>query len=652
MINRLLSLALSFLLLPAVFAAGGPLPEKQAWKKKFPGNIKWYKLTDAGIVVVCTSDALYGIDPNTGGERWKKEDLKNLQEENYDPIEASPMIALVDRGLTPAHIVMDVYSGKVLVNSKEAGLYNVSKRFVDAELGGIFFFGVNKNGKPLMMLIDAATGEKRWEVEKIFEKATEQIVSAPYALNGEVFMLATTRGVYKINSRTGAVLWNAEMKNEAAVAAPQAKGGMFSSFNAFKNVNKAQTAMTTATNSRFFLLDKYSDRVFFYSQDHFTAFSLADGKELWTRLKLKSPVASIIYDSHGLLVATAENDDDEKKSKGLIGKLADKNKAKLMCLDYDSGRELWKDHLDIAGDVVFYRYADMNTLVLATANEKGKNRIDIVNLADGSTRTKNPFKVDGDIQDIRMVPQGLLYRTTEEMNILDLGSAKDAWSKSVKFKTGSMGVDRENYCYIYGDGKVYRFDNARGEYEVLLSGITFEGGERPSGAELRENGILFTSSQNMLLTDFNGNKIYQVYRKAPGKSAAAKVFFGALAAMAMASQANESFKSGYARGSGQYSAAEYHERNAANWGNIAGASFAEFNKRFKATVESANYVSILTRAVDSEEEGVGIVLISKRSGKEEGAVVLRDKKPDYQLDEISHLVFYRNSADELTAYRF
>lgn len=98
-----------------------------------------------------------------------------------------------------------------------------------------------------------------------------------------------------------------------------------------------------------------------------------------------------------------------------------------MCLDYNTGKELWKEHLGIDGSVVFYKYADMNTLCLATANEKGKNRIDVVNLNDGSTKSKKPFKVDGDILDIRLVPQGMLYRTTDELNILDLNTGKDAW---------------------------------------------------------------------------------------------------------------------------------------------------------------------------------------------------------------------------------
>lgn len=630
-----------------------PKKQNQAWKKNFAGGIKWYKVTDAGIVIVCTADALYGMDPLTGTERWKNTDLRNVQEDNYDPIDASPLIAIVDRGLTPPHIVLDVYTGKVLVNTKEAGLSQVQKRFADPDLQGIFFFGIGKTGKPIMMLIDANTGAKRWEVEKIFEKNTEQIVSAPYSLNKESFVIATTKGIYKVNTNTGEILWNSDMKNDAVtVQVAETKNP----FGAFKAMNKAAGANATATNATFFVLDKYPNTIYFYSQDNFTAFNIADGKEIWERVKLKSPVTDIIYDSHGLLVATAENGENEKKGKGLMGKLVkaatDGNKARLMCMDYATGKELWKDYLSIAGDVVYYKYADLNTLALATANEKGKNRIDIVNLADGTTKTKNPFKVSGDILDIRLLQQGLLYRTTDELNILDLNSAKDAWSKSIKFKNGNMGVDKGDDTFIFGDGKLYRFNNVKGDYDIIASDIDFDGGEAPGSAELMDNGLLFSSDQNMLLTDFEGKKVYSVYKKAPGKSLAGKILLGTLAVAGTSMNAAHSYNAGYASASGQSSAAEYHEKQASNWGGIAGASFQEFSKRFKATATSRNYRSILTKTADSDDSGVGIVLINKATGKEDGSVVLNDKKPDYKLDDISRMVFYKSGNDEITAFAF
>lgn len=224
--------------------------------------------------------------------------------------------------------------------------------------------------------------------------------------------------------------------------------------------------------------------------------------------------------------------------------------------------------------------------------------------------------------------------------------------KSLKFKNGNIGIDKQDFTYIYGDGKILLFDNQKGDYKEFYTGVDFDGKEKPSEGRLLQNGLLFTSSQNMLLVDLAGKKVYQVYKKAPGVSTAGKIFFATMGAVSMAAGAEQAAKSGMAQTKGQYSAAENHERNASNWSNMASASFQDMNKRFKATVESANYMSILTKTSDSDDTGVGIVMMNKLNGKEEGSVVLKDKKPDYQLDDISRMVFYKNANDELTAFSF
>ncbi|MEO6583974.1 MAG: hypothetical protein ABIO05_06600, partial [Ferruginibacter sp.] len=68
------------------------------WTKTFPSKINWYRITDAGVLVVGTKDGLYGINPD-GKEVWKIDQIENIQEENYDPIEGTPYIVMAKRGL-------------------------------------------------------------------------------------------------------------------------------------------------------------------------------------------------------------------------------------------------------------------------------------------------------------------------------------------------------------------------------------------------------------------------------------------------------------------------------------------------------------------------------------------------------------------------
>lgn len=180
----------------------------------------------------------------------------------------------------------------------------------------------------------------------------------------------------------------------------------------------------------------------------------------------------------------------------------------------------------------------------------------------------------------------------------------------------------------------------------------FDGKEAPGSCELRGNGILFTSSQNLTLVDFNGSQIYKVYKPAPGISTFGKIMNGALAATAMATAASQSYTSGYARGVGATSVADDYQKSANAWTGIAAASINEISKRFKASKSTENYQSILTKTSDGEEKGIGIVRINKDNGKEEAAVVLNNKKPVYELDAIGNMVYYLSGSDEISAFKF
>ncbi|WP_235892924.1 hypothetical protein [Flavobacterium franklandianum] len=49
-------------------------------KKNFDSTIKWSKISDAGILVVCTKEALNGINPADGKEIWKEVNPKYLHQ--------------------------------------------------------------------------------------------------------------------------------------------------------------------------------------------------------------------------------------------------------------------------------------------------------------------------------------------------------------------------------------------------------------------------------------------------------------------------------------------------------------------------------------------------------------------------------------------
>ena len=629
------------------------------WTKAFDGNINFYNLSDAGIFIVGTNDALYGINPVDGKELWKLEDFKKISEDAYNPIPFSPLAAIVDRGMMVEHAIINTVTGQIVCKTKDLGMTTVNKRFSNAILGAILFGGINKKGKPCLMLVDAVTGEKRFEVESVFDKNSEVICSDIYALSKDAFMVSTTKAVYCVDAKTGAEKWRSEIKTDAPVVAPpsEKKSGMFA--NPFagiggKSMNAMQAKTAIAVSSKFFQV-KDQSKVYFFNNDYFTCFDAATGKELWVRQEMKSPLNNYILDDRGIIVTTNQRDENYGKQKGLMGKaLGGGNKARMYMYDYNTGKELLKDEIEVAGNVVGYSYDKTgNKIVIATSSDKGKNRIDIIDLIAGQQTLKKPLKVDGDIRDIKLVSKGLLYITENEINILDLESGADAWGKSMKVKNYVVhGFKNENDMYMAVDGELYKFDCST-SIPTKIGSLSLQGkDEFPIGLQFTDNGFAISSSQNIAGFTLDGKSQWQVYRAAPDVSVIGKIALGVLAVASTAMMAANSFEAGYASAGGatskgQYmsnqSAADSYQRDANNWGAIAVASFQAMGKRFKATRTAGAMQSILTKTDDGNDTGVGIEIYNKQSGGKEGAVVLKDKKPEYFFDDIGRIVFWKTS---------
>ena len=645
------------------------------WTKNFPSKINWYKITDAGILVVGTNDALYGVNPADGKEVWKIDKIENIQEENYDPIEGTPYIVLAKRGMfKSSNNIVDVVTGKSIANSRDLGLVAITKRIHLIKNNAVLFYGIGATGKPTLMMVSLASGEKLWEQSKLFEKSAEQIVSEAGETSQGIF-IATNRNIYKLNKQTGEVLYNVDMRSDLPVAAPAAEkkgfGGMLNVSRFGKGIDKGANEQATMTSADFFQKDN-ENVIHFWNQDILTAFNIADGKEVWKRFELPSPVTNILYDSHGMLVATAEKTQEDvakqnDKGGGLIGKLkksgaAKKNRASLLCFDVASGTQKWDCDIDLQGDIRAYKLAG-NKLILATERDQGTNFISILNLDEGKSITKKPLPIKGGLRDLQLVPQGLYYRTEDQINILDLETGDKTWEKGFQVKncvgdnaTGKTG-------YVYANNIIYKVDFEKGDLAEWVSGISFNGKEEPSSLQVRENGVLLTSEQNARLYDLGGKQLWHNYQPAPGRTMAGKLMsgLGGLASsMVAAQQAAQSAQLSYAKGYyGSTNAAldsdiKNASANASNFAGAAASSFASISKRFKATKEANNFMSMLTNFGNSNmAKDAGVMMIDKNSGKEIKKMVFGDKKdPDYKIDELGRVVYYRSDGNEIQGFVF
>ncbi len=669
--KKLLTCLLTMLMVSSLFAQQAA----KEWVKKFPGNVKWYQISDAGILVVCTGDALYGLNPETGDEAWKLDKLDDIKEENYDPIEGTPYAALIkSKMMTGAqHTIIDVVTGKLLANTKDLDITFVTKRIHIPELNSMMFYGMAKNnGKPLMMMISLVDGHKVWEQQKLFDKKTEEVTSNGIATNDGIY-IATTKNIYKLNQQTGEILWSVDMKTEKPVVAvaENKKGGFGKLMGGGNKTHIDASANATSTSAQFFLRNNNKDKVYFWNQDVLLAYNNADGKPVTKEVELQSPVAYILYDTHGMLVTTTEKTQKDQTTQGgggggLIGKIkrksaSGKNRASLLCIDPETGDSKWGDEIDLQGDVSAYKLVG-NKLILATERDNGDNYISIIDLDAGKSITKKPLGINGEIRDLQVVPQGLYYRTADEINILDLATGDKTYKKGFKVKS-CVGDNLSNEMgYVYANDIIYKVDFTKGEVNEWVKGIDFNGKEDPSSLQVRENGILLTSDQNASLFGADGKVIWHSYNKAPGKTGMGKVLSGLsglassmMAAGEMSRNAQLSYAKGY-YGSTSPALDRDIKNSAANAAAFAGAaasSFASISKRFKATIQANDFMTVLTAlGGNNEAKSSGAVIVSKVDGKNISSILLGDKTPDYKLDELGRMIFQKSENDELKGFKF
>ena len=662
-----------FVLISMVCFTQQLLAQKESdWTKSFPTKIKWYKITDAGVLVVGTKDGLYGLSPSDGKELWKDDDIENIQEENYDPIEGTPYIVLAKRGLVKSsNKIVDVVTGKMTANTRDLGLMTVTKRIYLMKSNAVLFYGTNSNGKPTIMMVNLADGAKVWEQAKLFEKNSEQIVSEAGETADGIF-IATNRNIYKLNRQTGDILYSIDMKSDLPVApVKEEKKSMFGMPKFGRSIDKGANEAQTITSADFFQKDD-KNIIYFWNQDILTAFNVADGKEVWTRLELPSPITNILYDTHGMLIATSEKrqEDIAKANKGgggLLGKIkrssaGKKNRASLFCVDMMTGVEKWDSDVDLQGDVMAYKLSGTK-LILATARDQGTNFISIVDLAGGKSVTKKPLSIKGEIRDLQIVPQGLYYRTEDQINILDMESGDKTWKKgfSVKNCVGDNAASRIGY--VYANDVIYKVDFEKGDLSEWVNGIKFDGKEDPSSLQVRENGVLLTSDQNATLYDFEGKQTWHTFMPAPGRTMGGKLLSGLgglSCAMVAGASAAHSAQLSYAKGyygstdPGLDRDIKNANANAANFAGAAASSFASISKRFKATKEANNYIAMLTSIGGSNQaKDAGISMIDKNSGKQIRQMIFGDKKdPDYKLDELGKVVYYKADGNEIQGFGF
>jgi hypothetical protein len=582
------------------------------------GKISMMKLTDAGVLVIANGDGLVGIKPGAKETHFNFKDYGKVKPEELEFIPMSPYVVVSQGGfMTAKKSVIDFISGKKMFSTEENGWKITNRCNVMLPQNKLVVLGSRKGGAMAVGLYDLATGKEESLIELNDPKkvglasAIPQFSGKP-AIIGDGLLIPTTKNLMQIDVKSGKVNWTTKVDDITWVTADKTGKEIY----AFEETPGGDTKIYKVRN---------------------------DGTILWEKgVKVKGKVSRFEILPQGLAIVS---DVDNSGKNGLAKLASSASESKIGFLNATDGSDLWDKAPKTKGYVQHFYIMDDG--ILFGIQEGGINKISF----DGNTLFKKPLKTGENIHTMALTPKGMIYITDTDADIINLSTGESIWSKPIKYKKAkavASTYDSKNKRYLISTGEeMLAINENTGDISTLAT-YKFEEKETPSSLSARNEGLLLTSDQNMMMLNFDGSKKFHEYHRSPGKSTAGAIFAGVLgvASMAVASSA------AYTAGANKNAIGQYNEtgRQAKiiqdGFSDIASASFTELHKRFKATAATENYQFMLTKL----DDGVGLVKVNKDSGKKDKEIIIKDKKPEYEVDEFGGMLYYK--ADDRTIHVF
>lgn len=656
----------SWLALVALCAAGtaASAPQPPAWTRDFAAPIQWQRVTAFGQLLVSTTAALHAVDPGTGAVAWSHTDLARLPAEGLRELAGSPLVLISDAAaVNPRTIVLNVFNGELVFDSRAAGLGQISAPRVLPQAGSLLVAGFEAGKpRPTLFAYSIDDGELLWKSDvldsamnpggnklmgllmsaAIAAVKIDPVQSEPLELGDGTFLLGAMGHVMRLQAASGNVLWKTPFA-----------GGTFE----FRQTDaRPDVVYVGAEEVEVVLGDEQATPP--RTQTHYQAFALADGSAIWKRaVRFQRPMnRSIIPLERGLVVSDGDSD-----------------KGRLLLLDYDSGESLWGNKgrgIEIAGQVLDHSFVGTD-LVMTTGydsiwtNKDTAYLLYVLDTTAGSFRFAKPFEVKGRMLGTELTQQGLIYVTTHEINIFD--PATGALRSAPVLRSGepivTVGDGRLVYGYNSDDGFLYRFDRDTGVVSKL-SQTPFElaNKDRARALDLVDDTLVLAGQQTVAGFGLDGALLFNAHYAAPrnptwmralawaegvraGMASVSAGLYGAafaeMAGDAAEGSAGREVATQLSEGFGDLSS---------GYQNLAGDYVRIARQRYQASANSRDFLFMM---VQHDDRRVVLAQVSKRDGRILAEIDLaRDKDPVYQVDDVSSFVFYNRAESVVAGYRF
>lgn len=622
------------------------------WNKQLPTDILWQEVTSLGNLIVSSRNGLAGIDTETGAVSWTYATEGDLARFAFEELPNSPFFTLrTDSDL----IMIDQFSGKEVFHSTKAGLREISSYYLLYNSDAILVAGSDFNQEPLMVSVAMSTGDVAWSLQEKFGR----IVAVNELDQGELLMV-TLFNNYKLDARTGTIIWKHTNSKEAAQIDKMGKLGALLKTAAEKVSEDMDIRLDfyRPENQDVFYLGSQKERTSGFTSssgtntinytNHYNAYNLKDGSLLWdNELTVNGALGHVHFLDEGLLVLPDDG-----------------NRTKINLFDYQTQQGKWgKKGRGIAIKGGVYDYLDAGNGILLVSRTANKDFLNFLDPKSGTITFEKPVKVEGTVVGIVPLERSILYLTTSTMNILDPSTGTLKWKKSILTNPALTAEhDGKIYAFDQKSGIVKEIDMATEQVRDLSSvALRFEGKESPKQLEIMADGLFIHSDQNIAKVGFDGELQFQEYYAAPRDSGWKRALLYASAVRAAYIGATSYYVSG-AMAAAQAEvghedplAGELVHQIGNAYGDLGNAAssyavnaFQQASARMKATKTGRDFMFMMSK----KEKDIVLLKVSKLTGAVEGEINLgKDREPIYALDDITGQIYYRPQNKELMSYQ-
>ena len=622
------------------------------WQNELSADIYWQEVTALGNLIVSSGNQLSGVNTETGAIIWSKVDFAGLNRASYNELPNSPFFTITKGS---SILLIDQLTGDLVFNSKSAGISTIEDYFLLYNSDAILVAGKAVGGESVMVSVNMSDGNISWTMNEKFGR----IIAANELGNNEL-LIVTLFNNYKLDASTGNVIWKeANSAESAQVEKLGVLGALMKS--AVENLTKdkeidlryyrpegsnvfylgsQQESQSSMTNS--------SGEASINYTNVYNAYNIDDGSLVWKEaLEVKGQLGHVVFLGNGILVLPNNG-----------------NRTKINLFNYNTLEGLWgKKGRGIAIKGGIYDYLEAGDGMLLVSQTSSKNFLNYLDPKSGIITFEKPVKVDGKVIGIVPLSNGILYITSESMNILDPSSGTLKWSQSIR--TTPQLTSQYN-------GKIYAFDYKSKKLMIVdeqtesvseHSGyaLKFLGGESPRNLEVLEDGIFIHSDQNVAKFGFDGTVKFQEYYPAPREpgwkrallyaEAVRGAYIGASAYYAsgvMAVVEDEVRQEDAVAGELANQIGNAYGELGAQASSYAATAFKQAKARFNATRSGRDFMFIMSK----RDKNIELLKVSKSTGKVEGRIDLgKDREPIYAVDDITGQVYYRADDNVLTSYQ-